>query len=194
MKKLILVAFLAISVMAFAPNLNAKPVYQGHFHYQGTDGKWYWVEHFKDDVTGDRFTKFWINGGSANYGNGHQFPSWPHIVGGNNDGDTVNNNPTLPNINDVLYVMFIAHTSGLLEIKIEENSVIDIVTLTGSVILSGIPINGGTTYQQIQMPNWFNTEIVEPYGLVVRCPSHAMGGYGRAFYFNGSTYYSKAPN
>ena len=51
-----------ISVIFFTANFNAscKLVYQGKHHYKGTDGKWHWVEIYKDSVSGEVLSKDWV--------------------------------------------------------------------------------------------------------------------------------------
>ena len=70
--------FSVISAIALISSyfLFARPEYNGHAHYKGSDNKWYWAEFYTDDLTGDKYTKIWVNGQNPPHiGNGHKTPN-----------------------------------------------------------------------------------------------------------------------
>ncbi len=185
MKKFILIAAIAmIGMMAISSQeASAKPQVTGTHNYLGTDGKWHYVTTYKDNDSGSEWSSEYRDGYGPIIHHPKKLPHWGITGGGSNGGS---GNISIEAPFDVA-CEFSALTSGIIEIKVEEDVEVEIIKIeNGSIFLPRRPVQGQSSFQSISVPAGFYT--YKPYGLVLY--KNNIPVYMELFFFDGSMHNS----
>lgn len=145
-------------------------------NYYGKDGKWHWVEVYKDTETGGSMSKEWANGDGPYL---HTPKKFPHYQKTNQNTEV--NSP----IN--ISCEFVGSDNGIISIKVDK--VVDLEVLKvqdGSQVMPKQPVTPNAGYNIVTMPQPLNKDI--PYGLVLYENGNPI--YMELFFFNGKIHKS----
>jgi len=133
--------------------------------YQGTDGKWYWVEFHVDAKYGTEYSKVWIHGEGGPYIiNGHETPEkpssktwwWPFSVspgGGEPTDPTWPGTANIPVTPDMLANTHLTTIEGGVKITTDKSIKIKVTDLTTGMDMSDlIPVANEYTFNTSNLP------------------------------------------